>query len=94
MLFTIYDLLFEFQFQPDDEHTSGGVEGILSGGRVDATIHFVEKVVNADTRFHKCPFRAIEGMCGVEVPDAIARRILVSACIIGFGLQAPIQIDV
>ena len=86
--------MFELDLQPDDEHSSRTIEGILSSGRVDATIHFVEKIIDANTGFHECPLRAIEGVGGVEVPDAIARGILVSARIIGLGLQAPIQIDV
>ena len=84
--------MFELDLQPDDQHAAWRVEGILTGGRVYATIHFVEKIVDADARFHQCPPRAVKGMCGVEIPDTIARRILVSASIIGLRLQAPVQV--
>ena len=86
--------MFELDLQSDDEHSARGVEGIFSCGRVDATIHLVEKILDADTGFYECPLRAIKGVGGVEVPYAIARGILISACIIGLGLEAAIQIDV
>ena len=42
--------LLDFQFQTDDEHAARRVERILAVRGVDAAVHLVKDVVDADAR--------------------------------------------
>ena len=74
--------MFEFQPHAYNQHAARRVEGILTGRRVDATIHLVEKIVDADTWLDEQSFNNIKTMGGVQVPDAKAWSILIPACVV------------
>lgn len=83
--------LLDFQFQTDDEHAARRVERILAVRGVDAAVHLVEDVVDADARLQVQVLQAVNRVAGVEVPDAVAGRILVVG-IVGLGLHAAIDV--